>query len=293
MTLEEFLTTTYVPLRLRGRSQNSVRLLRHAITQFNRFLERLALLTDLDDLTVSRFLMTRGSQVSPHSVARERSGIVALWNLAQARGLVALRPCVSVEVLPERTPRAFTTDELGRLADAAATARGWVGPVPAGAFFAALMAVLWETGDRINAVLSTPVVGWQRPTLEIPAAVRKGGRVTRLYTLSPETSDKVDIARRHNADTVLFWPYTSTALYARWHKITEKAGLGTGPEVQFHAIRRSTASHLAAAGLDATAALGHSSDRITRRSYLDPRVVNAGKPQVWQLLPRIGPPPAA
>jgi integrase len=287
MTLDAFLDTVYVPLRLRGRSRESVRLLRHAITQFSKWLGRAALLDDLEDLTVSQFLAVRGQQLSPNSVARERSGLLALWNLAQGRGLVKLRPSVAPELVPQAMPRAFTTDELARLADAARQASGWVGPVPASVFFPALIAVALETGERINAILSTPRMCWRRPTLTVPAHVRKGGRQERVYELSPEASDLVDRVAAHTGPTVFWWVSSGTALRKRWKTITRRAGLGDGRDVQFHALRRSTASHLAAAGLDATAFLGHSSDRITRRSYLDPRVVDAHRPKAWQAMPRI------
>jgi len=287
MTLDSFLTTVYVPLRLRGRSQESIRLLRHAITQFSKWLGRPALLDDLDDLKVSQWLTVRGEKLAPNSVARERSGILAIWNFAQARGLVRLRPAVAPELIPERVPRAFTTDELGRLAAAARQASGWIGPIPANVFFPSLIAVALETGERINAILSTPRHCWQRPTLVVPAGVRKGRRIERVYELSPEACDLVDRVTAHQGPTAFWWVSSGTALRKRWKTITRRAGLGDGREVQFHALRRSTASHLAAAGLDATAFLGHSSDRITRRSYLDPRVVDAKRPKAWQAMPRI------
>jgi len=287
MTLDSFLLTVYVPLRLRGRSPESVRLLRHAITQFSRWLGRPALLDDLDDLVVSQWLTARGERLAPNSVARERSGILAIWNFAQARGLVRLRPAVAPELIPERVPRAFTADELVRLAASAKLATGWVGPVPAGTFFAALVAVGLETGERINAILSTPRHCWTRPTLTVPARVRKGGRVERVYELSPEACDLVDRVTAHVGPTVFWWEASGTALRKRWKTITRRAGLGDGRDVQFHALRRSTASHLAAAGFDATAFLGHSSDRITRRSYLDPRVVDAARPKAWAAMPRV------
>jgi integrase len=287
MTLETFLTTVYVPLRLRGRSPESVRLLRHAVTQFSRWLGRPALLDDLDDLVVSQWLAAMAEKKSPNSVARERSGLLALWNLAQGRGLVKLRPTVAPELVPQSVPRAFTADELVRLADAARYSYGWVGPIPAGTFFRALIAVGLETGERINAILKTPRHCWQRPTLTVPASIRKGRRQERVYELSPEASDLVDAVTRHEGPTVFWWVASGTALRKRWKTITRRAGLGDSRDVQFHALRRSTASHLAAAGLDATAYLGHSTDRITRRSYLDPRVVDSRRPKAWESMPRV------
>lgn len=287
MTLNTFLQDIYIPLRLRGRSQESVRLLRHAITQFSRWLGRPAVLEDLDDLVVSQWLTAMAEKKSPNSVARERSGILALWNLAQGRGLVRLRPTVAPELVPQSTPRAFTTEELARLADSARYSYGWVGPIPASVFFRALIAVGLETGERISAILNTPRHCWNRPTLTVPASIRKGRRQERVYELSPEASDLVDQVSRHTGPTVFWWLASGTALRKRWKTITRRAGLGEGRDVQFHALRRSTASHLAAAGLDATAYLGHSTDRITRRSYLDPRVVDAARPKAWQQLPRV------
>lgn len=287
MTLSTFLVTVYVPLRLRGRSQESVRLLRHAITQFSRWLGRDAVLEDLDDLVVSQWLTAMAEKKSPNSVARERSGLLAIWNLAQGRGLVKLRPSVAAELIPQGIPRAFTAAELGRLAESAGFASGWVGPVPASTFFRALIAVGLESGERINAILHTPRFCWNRPLLTVPASVRKGRRQERVYELSPEASDLVDAVSRHEGPTVFWWVASGTALRKRWKTITRRAGLGDGRDVQFHALRRSTASHLAAAGLDATAFLGHSSDRITRKSYLDPRVVDSRAPKAWQIMPRI------
>lgn len=287
MELEAFIEDVYVPLRLRGRSQNSVRLLLHAVRQFSRFLGHKATLRDLEDLSVSKFLLSRSKKLSPHSVARERAGLVAIWNLAHIRGLVRLAPCLPPELCPQRTPRAFTVAELRRLNQAASLASGWVGPIRADIWFRALLGVAFETGERITAILSIPRACWNDPHLTVPAFVRKGSKKERIYSISPETAILVDMAARNGSDVVLHWPSSDNALRKRWKTITRRAGLGDGRDVQFHAIRRSTASHIAAAGGDATAYLGHSSDRVTRKSYLDPRITEADRPPMWQVLPRL------
>lgn len=286
MFLDTFLDTVYVPLKLRGRSPESVRLLRHAITQFSRHLGRPAVLEDFDDLSVSQFLAARAAKLSPNSVARERSGLLALWNLAQARGLVRLRPLVAPELIPERTPRAFTADELGRLWASCGQVRGYVGPVKAGPWFQALLGVLFYSGERITAVLRVGKSHWSRPWLAVPAEARKGSRKPQTYQLPDHVADLVDQVSRHDEPVLFLWPACDTALRERWKVITRRAGLGDGPEVAFHALRRSFASHLSAAGGDARAALGHSSEKVTRR-YLDPRITEAGRPAPHQLLPRI------
>lgn len=288
MKLDAFLRNVYVPLRLRGRSHNSVRLLAHAVRQFSKFLGRDATLADLDDLAVAQFLAARGAKLSPYSVERERCGLLALWRLAADRRLVDTRPCVQAEIMPARTPRAFTMEEFSKILAAAAAEPGYVGPVPAGRWFAALVMVLYETGERVNALLSTPADCWRAPFLRVPAGVRKGGRVERIYELSTDTAAMLTAAGHPDAGVVLHWPYAVPTIYGRWEHITKRAGLGTGRDVTFHAIRRTTASHLAAAcGVDAaTQYLSHSSDRVTRRSYIDPRIARAGGVKPVDALPR-------
>jgi integrase len=290
MTLKEFVAAVYVPLRLRGRSPESVRLLNHAVTQFSRWLGHAAALDDLDDLTVSQFLAARGQKISAQTVVRERSAIVAIWNLAQARGLVRLRPCVLPERVPEKTPRAFTADELTRLFKACGQVRGFVGPIKAGIWFQALCGVLFATGERITAMLRVQRDCWRRPWLSVPAAIRKGGRKAMTYQLPPDVADLIDAASKHEGPALLWWPASDTALRKRWKVITRRAGLGDSSDVQFHALRKSYASHLDAAGGSAKDGLGHSSEAVTRR-YLDPRITNAGRLADWQMLPRIWEPP--
>jgi len=291
MELTTFLDQVYVPLKLRGRSPESVRLLRHAINQFGKHLGRPATLADFDDLTVSQFLTARAARLSPNSVARERSGLLALWNLAQARGLVRLRPMVAPELIPAKTPRAFSVLELERLWESCGQVRGYVGPIKASVWFQALCGVLFYSGERITAILRLRPDDWQRPWLSVPAAARKGSRKPATYQLPDHVADLVDQVARHNEQTLFYWPVSHTALRARWRVITRRAGLGDGPDVQFHALRRSFASHLQAAGGNAREALQHSSERVTQR-YLDPRITQAGQPAPWQILPRIWEPPA-
>lgn len=288
MTILRFIDEVYVPLRLRGRSAESVRLLKHAANQFGRWLGRTAMLEDFDDLVVSQFLLARSQKLAPDSVARERSGLLAIWNLAQARGLVRLRPCVAAELIPEKTPRAFSEAELARLIASCAEARGWVGPIPAGLWFVTLASTLFYSGERITALLNTPKECWKRPWLVVPYGVRKGRRKERCYELPPYVGDWLDKASKHDGPFLLWWPCSGTALRKRWRKITARAGLGEGRDVQFHALRKSTASHLAAAGGSAKDYLGHSSDRVTAK-YIDPRIAGEGngKTKAWQLLPKI------
>jgi integrase len=216
-----------------------------------------------------------------------------MWNLAQARGLVKVRPCVAPELVPEKTPRALSEQELQRVYAVASNLSGWVGPVPANVFFPTLIAVLFYTGERITATLAIPRDRYRRPWVIVPPHTRKGKRQERVYELPPWVCDMVErLLASHGGPTIFWWGCSMNALRKRWKTITRRAGLGDGREVQFHVMRKSTASHLDAAGGDATGYLGHSSDAITRRNYLDPRVTGRDRRKPWELLPPIAPPPA-
>jgi site-specific recombinase XerD len=56
VTLTDFFEGYYLPLKLRSRSKNTIRLYRHSVRSFGKFLDRPAKLTDLTDDTVSAYL---------------------------------------------------------------------------------------------------------------------------------------------------------------------------------------------------------------------------------------------
>jgi integrase len=46
----------------------------------------------------------------------------------------------------------------------------------------------------------------------------------------------------------------------------------------FHRLRKSVSSHLEAAGINSTSAMGHSSREVTERSYIDRRIAKTVSP---------------
>jgi site-specific recombinase XerD len=282
-SLLAFYETIYRPLRLRGRSPNTDRLYRCLLRQFDRFLLRPALVSDLEDLTLARFLEQRAMKGrSPYTVERERCGLLALARLAHSRGLLPVIPEASQAPLPETTPEAWSVEQMRHLAAVAATQLHAETFVP-------LLGVLWETGERVSAIMETPLTNFRRPILIVPAAARKGRRTDKLFRLSEETCNLLDqVPRPGDASTAMLlpWPHARTLLWDRMKKLVTRAGLGQGRRWRFHAVRRSTASFYAAAGHDSTRLLGHSSPRLTTRWYLDPRVVDQG-PQPCDVLPRL------
>ena len=286
--LHTFFEAVYRPLRLRGGSPRTAKIYTGLIKRFSEYLGRPARLADFDDLTVAGFLEHRRAKgLSPFTVERERSGLVALWGLAARRGLVSQWPEVPPAKLPRRAPEAWTVPQMHQLFSTARNAPGWVNGVPANEFWAALLAVLWETGERISAVLAATKADYHRPTVLIRGESRKGGIADRVYTLSPATCHRLELAMDHRQPTIFFWPGCHSALWGAWKRLVQRAGLPAGRGSGFHMVRRSAASHLAAHGGDATEFLGHRSPELARKWYLDPRITRAGKPSPADVLPRI------
>lgn len=280
MTLVEFFETVYSPLKLRGRSENTKRLYHCTIRSLRRFLGRDPQISDLDDLTLARFLSHRAETRSPFTSEKERTQLVSLWRFARERGVVSTSPCVPPTPLPERIPTAWSVESVRSVIKAASEEKGFVCGVPAGTYFQALCSVLWETAERIGAVLSLKVLDYQNGQILCRAEYRKGKKRDKLYTLSPGTRRLIDemIRGKKPNDAIFRWHKQKTNLWYAFGKIVERAGLGKGRNAKFHMLRRSSATHFAAAGGDAVALLDHSSPRICKAYYLDPRFLQSGPP---------------
>lgn len=287
MLLIDLFELQYKPLRLRGRSPNTSRLYRCTISSFRKWLRYEPTLADFTDITLARFLEHRASYRSPYTAEKERTQLLCLWRFAADRRLIDTRPEVPAAPLPDRIPEAWTVEQLRSLVAAARATRGNVGDVPAGIWFTSLILTLWETAERVGAVLACLPADFDSPNLRVRAAYRKGRRRERIYRLSEATSRLVEQAR--GKDALFSWPMYRGYLWDRYRDVVARAGLGRGRKLAFHQLRRSAATHYAALGGDATKLLDHSSPRLTERWYLDSRMLNTG-PQACDVLPAIGSP---
>jgi integrase len=285
MILQKFFDDFYRPLRLRGRSVNTTRLYGCTIRTFAKWLGYIPTLDDLTDLTISRYLEHRASIRSPYTAEKERTQLLSLWRFAADRGVLKDRPCVPPAPLPERMPTAWSVEQLQALMRSAAATRGTVGDVRAGIWYTALLGVLWETAERIGAVMSCLPEDFVAPHLTVRAEYRKGGKRDRVYQLSEATCNAVRAAC--GAKKLLEWPQNPTYLWKKYSDVVSRAGLGHGRKCGFHQLRRSAASHYASLGGDATKLLDHSSPRITQRWYLDRRMTDR-EPPPCDVLPSIG-----
>lgn len=291
--LDQFFATVYRPLRLRSRSPETSRLHNAAINSYSRWLGRPATLDDLEDLSLSAFLEARSvvDHRSPYTIERERSSLMALARLAFERRMIDRIPTCPPTLLPRRVPRAWTPEQFSRVLAVARDMPGTIGAAPASAFWTAILLCAWETGERVGALMDAEPRDFRMQpdgsaTLTVQPEARKGGREGKVYSLSPGTAKAV--ASVCGADRVFPWPKGATYLWDRLRVILRRAGVG-GKRVGFHQIRRTAASHYAAAGGDAAEFLGHaagSGSKVAAAWYVDPTL--SPKRPAWELLPKVG-----
>ena len=282
MTLEELLDGYYIPLQ--GVSARTEKLYRYTIRAFGEHLGRPATVTDLEELTVARFLSARLREKAVATAAKDRTQLRALWGFAARRGLTDKWPQMRRIRVPERVPQAWLTDELQRLLDAAGQREGAIAGVPARLWWRSLILTGYEVGERVAAMLS---VEWRDVTpdgIHLRAETRKGATRDLWRPISPACHAAIE-ATRTNRVLVWEWDRCYTNLWRHLGVICEAAGLQNDRWSKFHRIRKTHASYAAAAGLDAQRLLDHASPKTTR-AYLDPRIVR--QPSAPDVLPRVG-----
>lgn len=290
ITLMEFFLTVYWPLRLQPRctgssSGNTKRLYQYSIRLLEETIGRFPRLSDLEnDLLIAKHL-TRLQKLerSPYSIAKERSQLLAIANLAKKRGYIDCAFEVVAPVLPRRAPRAWLPDEIYRLMAAIDRAEGEFAGVPKKRWWKALHLVLWDTGGRISELLAIEWDWIEGRWLSIPASARKGKRGDMSYHLRPETVEAIEDIRAPCRVRVFAWPYAITSLYYNYAKLLRSAGL-EDDQGKFHRMRKTVASHYKAAGHDPQRLLDHADARTTAK-YIDPRI--APRIEACDVLPPI------
>jgi integrase len=261
--------------------ERTVRLHRIAVRHFSLTLLRHAEVEDFTDANVARHVARRLQLVEAATVAGEQCKLLALWRFAARQGYLEKWPTLRPVKVPDRVPRAWTKDELPRVFGMFKHARDnpnrWL----------ALFSVLWDTGERIEAVLllQWPQIDLAGLSVLMHAETRKGGRRDRLYPITPQTAAALDALPREYPPFDFHCCHGT--IYNRLRRMMVKAGLPTDRSSKFHRMRRSVASHYEAAGGNATELLDHSSRKVTRL-YLDPRIVRP--PAAIDLLFRPNPP---
>jgi integrase len=286
-TLRNFLLKVYAPRRLAD-CKPSPRGDRLAIDSHMRSINALCAfrgcevtLDQLSDELLEEFaLWSRRSGRSPCTVNNRVATLCALWRFAWKKKHLETIPR-DVEKLraPLQLPEAWTPEEVGRLIASAAAERGHVGDVPAPVFWVALLLTLFDTGARVMALLETAPrnLDLQSGFLVIDACHQKQLK-TQAFRLHPDTLRA--LARLPLDRELLFQThFTRISLYRalreRFRRIVERAGIRFRHGEGFHKLRRTHATCVADVAGDEAAQrqLGHSTPSLTRRSYIDPRLL--------------------
>lgn len=280
MKVSEFFNDHYKIRRLRGRSQNTVRLYESSIRNLEKTLGRTAFVVDLTDDNVSRLMqdvIDRGG--SPYTSNKERSQLLAIWRFAAQIKLLDTWPTVMAENVPERAPQAWLAEDIHAIIDAASQANGFIGRVPARLWWVALISLALDTGERIGAIFQAEWSWIDRDWILVPAEARKGRKRDKRYKISLETVDRLKAVRKFSCGDrkVFVWPYNPTYLWSRYGKLLRSAGLPSGPKDKFHKLRKTLGSVAHAGGLDAQEVLDHQNRRTTQR-YLDARFTRETQP---------------
>lgn len=267
----------YVRRKLRFCAELTRRKYRRVCNRFAEFLGRPPVVTDLTTETVLDFLawIHKSRRQSAHTTNEARAKLVALWNYAARQGLISVFPDVSKLPAPERLPVAWTVADFQALLRAAAKLTGTVAGMPAADWWTALLLLGWATGERRTALLSFRWADFRGPTRIVARAeTRKGRDRDRLYELPPWCLAALQRLPR-KAPEVLPWDRCEGSYFNAFARLLKSAGLPNDRWHKTHALRRSHASHLAAAGVDASKCLGHSTPQVTYTHYLDPGIVGA------------------
>ena len=280
MTLDEAFRTLYQPQQLRSASPKTLALWRVALRHFDRFLSRRARLPDLTNASLSAFAAWRLQGVQPATVNRDLASLLALWRWLHRRGYIDRWPDVQLEHEPRRIPQAWTREEFSRLFAAAQRAPGNVGRAEARVYWPALLLVLFDSGERIGAVLA---LRWADVDIAgrwvlFRAEHRKGRDQDSCVRLAEDTCRW--LARLPRSQAPFAWPHSYVTIWARYGELLAAAGLPTDRQSKFHRIRRTTVSHAEAAGGNATELLRHASRRNTL-AYLDPRILQPRQAIDW------------
>lgn len=260
--------------RLRAGSARTLTLYEYSIKSFGISLGRDATVEDFTDDNLETHMWRVVNEGKSRATAnKDYYQLVAMWRFAHRNRLIDAWPNVRKIPEPERVPVGWLPEELNKIFSSIAREEGHVAYVPASLWWRALINVLLDSGERIGAVLFLKRIHLHPNHILVPAEARKGKTRDKLFRLSKTTIDDVRVLLSHHREENIFpWDRSPTYIYKVYTNILERAGLPSSYMHKFHAIRRTVASAVAHEGGDPSAALDHSSPKVTRK-YLDPRIV--------------------
>jgi integrase len=235
---------------------------------------------DLDDLTISRYLrarasdLYRGRPIRPASVQKDKVMLAAAWNLAARKRWVAEFPELPRIKVAKSIPtgRAYTADDVAALIRRARHRKGNTGGVSSAWWWSSLIYMAYCTGERASALLALRwgEVDTQRRRVVFLGSTRKGCTrdIERDFTV--DLAEVLEARRGKPGDFVWPWDRQRGSLWTSLKLLCKLAGVRYRG---FHGLRRTRASYAALAGgtAAATQVLDHSDPQMQQR-YVDPTI---------------------
>jgi integrase len=275
MSLTAFFEDVYLPRRLLGASPGTIQQYEIALNRFAVFIDREPLLSDLTEEVVSAFMadiVARG--LSPVTANMRMMHLTILHRYAKRREYVSNLLDVRKLKAPKRLPTAWTVGEVEKIVESARMARGRYFGVPAGAWWEAMVLVLYDTGIRKSAAFAIRFneIDFTNKILRVPPE-RMKNLVEQYFRLHDQTIEAILATLPPRREQLFPWPFRyERALYGRFRRILKRAGLPFTRRDLFHRLRRTCATHIARHVGESMAIqqMGHQ-DQSTIKRYIDPR----------------------
>lgn len=276
-TLDHVCMMQYLPQRMSITANTTVTHYARALRLFGESLGRPATAKDLRDDTVGKFLrwLVDVQGLKPVSANGYAKQLKALWVWMAKKRMVRLFPTIDNLPEPQNVPHAWSERDLQKLMQACRESTGTIRGIPAAGYWVAFHLVQWDTGARTGEMLALKWdwVDLKTGYMSVPAEVRKGRRQAMVYALKPETIVALKAIRDPEREVIFDRANWRKSFWTAYKYLIKRAGLPyvpgkSGPQK----MRRTFASHIEAAGGNATKALKHRDRRVTEDSYLDPRI---------------------
>lgn len=269
----------YLAANTRITSEQTGRRYRTALNALHRHLERAPDTGDLNADTYAKWIAARRRQVSANTVRGEAEKVRVIWRWLAKRGETEW-PEVTLPQRQTKAPATFTDDEMRRLWRTAQRCKWLVGHVPGDVYWPALLSVLYETAERINAVHQVEWADIDLTTLRITyrAETRKGKSADNVAMITRGTRGQIKALRKYNPVLRPFAPLKLATIRVHFDRLLVEAKIDHQRRKKFHGLRSRAASDLQAAGGNASLLLCHADPAVTQRHYLDPKIVQRKSP---------------
>jgi len=276
-TLDYVFFKKYLPERMTITTDGTIGKYARALRYFGQYLGRPATGKHLRDEIVGGFLrwLIDVKQMKAVSANGYVTPLKALWTWMAKKRLVKLFPTIGELPEPALVPMAWSQRDLHKLMAACREQTGSICGIPAADYWVAFHNLLWDTGARTGEVLALQWDWLDMKTghLSVPGEVRKGRRQSMVYSLKPETIEALKAIVEPERELIFVRGKWRNSFWNAYQRLIKGSGLPyvkgkSGPQK----MRRTFASHIEAAGGNATKALKHRDRRVTEDSYLDPRI---------------------